>query len=162
MYPYVAMVKPVCNLNIITWSRLFIFFESLFYSLSYVSCCFRYFAILFLLFSCLLFWSSQSDLVVSIFLWIIGRLSGQLLLFRMQFFFHWYSYMTWHPEKSEFLSFFVQKFTDRQCFWISWVNVVFYYPWSLLREFVIITYHSPVRWVTYSALMIAFCSALFV
>jgi hypothetical protein len=45
------------------------------------------FAILFVLFSCLLFWSSQSDLVVSIFMWLRSLLPGQLLLLRLRFHF---------------------------------------------------------------------------
>jgi hypothetical protein len=61
MYPCVAMVQPVRNLELTTWSRLFIFFVSLFHSIS-----FFLFFILFLLFCHLAFFVFLSSVLIQL------------------------------------------------------------------------------------------------
>jgi hypothetical protein len=92
-------ISARCHGIYTTWSRLFIFFVSLFHSIS-----FNIFFLLFLLFCYLVILVFLSSVLIQ----LIRSCGAYFSVAKRSSSISWYSYMAWHPEKGDFLSFFLQ------------------------------------------------------
>jgi hypothetical protein len=143
MYPCIAMVGPVRNLEITTWSHLFIFFVSSFHSISfsYFSYCFRYFAIFLFLF---VFCFDPVDQILWCVFFVAKRSSSRAA-FASSYAISFLGILIW-PGTQKMVTFSLSSSSCcmSESVSIFWVNVAFYcqIAMSVLRESSMITCRS--------------------